>query len=83
MAGGGDTDGGQYSNAIGAVYVFNLIVGAGALSLPNAFSQAGILSGTLLLCGALAPVLVPLPLSPLRLWHPRFFPIGGAMHRTV
>eukprot|EP00038_Savillea_parva_P000396 m.95945 g.95945 ORF g.95945 m.95945 type:complete len:582 (-) comp10132_c0_seq1:67-1812(-) len=50
MGGGGPPDGSAYSNGIGAVYVFNLIVGAGALSLPNAFSQAGWLSGTLLLC---------------------------------
>lgn len=55
MAGGGDPDSGSYSNTIGAVYVFNLIVGAGALSLPNAFSQAGYISGTLLLCGASPP----------------------------
>lgn len=53
MGGGGPPDVSAYSNGIGAVYVFNLIVGAGALSLPNAFSQAGWLSGTLLLCGTL------------------------------
>ncbi len=33
----------------GFVYIFNLIIGVGALSLPKAFSQAGIILGTLLL----------------------------------
>jgi hypothetical protein len=51
MGGGGPPEGASYSNAIGAVYIFNLIVGAGALSLPNAFAQAGFLSGTILLLG--------------------------------
>lgn len=49
----GPPEGASYSNGIGAVYIFNLIVGAGALSLPNAFAQAGYLSGTLLLLGEL------------------------------
>ena len=31
------------------MYIFNLIIGVGALSLPKAFSQAGIILGTLLL----------------------------------
>jgi len=30
-------------------YIFNLIVGVGALSLPKAFSDAGIILGTILL----------------------------------
>ena len=33
----------------GFVYIFNLIIGVGALSLPKAFSQAGVILGTLLL----------------------------------
>jgi hypothetical protein len=32
---------------VGAVYVFNLIVGAGALSLPHAFSESGFALGLL------------------------------------
>ncbi len=31
------------------MYIFNLIIGVGALSLPKAFSQAGVILGTLLL----------------------------------
>ena len=31
------------------MYIFNLIIGVGALSLPKAFSQAGLALGTLLL----------------------------------
>lgn len=31
------------------VYIFNLIVGAGALTLPLAFSNAGVILGTILL----------------------------------
>lgn len=31
----------QYGNLVGAIFVFNLIVGVGALSLPNAFAYAG------------------------------------------
>jgi len=49
MGGAGPDEGASYSNSIGSIYVFNLIVGAGALSLPNAFSQAGYISGTALL----------------------------------
>eukprot|EP00039_Didymoeca_costata_P028975 m.22761 g.22761 ORF g.22761 m.22761 type:complete len:512 (-) comp7434_c0_seq1:72-1607(-) len=49
MAGGGADDGGSYSLVTGSVYVFNLIVGAGALALPDAFSQAGYIGGTVLL----------------------------------
>lgn len=33
----------------GFVYIFNLVIGVGALSLPKAFSQAGLVLGTLLL----------------------------------
>jgi len=36
-AGGGQ----QYGNLVGGVFVFNLIVGVGALSLPNGFAYAG------------------------------------------
>lgn len=38
-----------YSIWTGLVYVFNLIVGTGALTLPNSFSQAGWLVGVILL----------------------------------
>ncbi|CAB4030161.1 transmembrane 104-like, partial [Paramuricea clavata] len=37
-----DTDS-QYTSLAGFVYIFNLIVGAGALALPRAFSEAGLL----------------------------------------
>ena len=33
----------QYNSLAGFVYIFNLIVGAGALALPKAFSEAGLL----------------------------------------
>ncbi len=39
----------SYSPAIGLVYVFNLIIGTGALTLPLAFSQAGLLCGVITL----------------------------------
>ncbi|KAF7271076.1 hypothetical protein GWI33_016036 [Rhynchophorus ferrugineus] len=39
----------QYSPAVGLVYVFNLIVGTGALTLPAAFADAGWLFSTLAL----------------------------------
>jgi hypothetical protein len=42
----GGVEYGGYSANIGAVYVFNLIVGAGALTMPHAFAQVGILLGT-------------------------------------
>ena len=41
MAGGSADDGAKYDVTTAAVFVFNLIVGAGALALPDAFSQAG------------------------------------------
>eukprot|EP01135_Chromosphaera_perkinsii_P009636 Nk52_evm86s1810 gene=Nk52_evmTU86s1810 len=34
-----------YSRKVGFIYIFNLIVGAGALTLPKAFAEAGILGG--------------------------------------
>ena len=34
---------------MGSVYIFNLIVGAGALALPQAFSEAGWVGGSVLL----------------------------------
>ena len=33
--------GGQYSRLTGLIYIFNLIVGTGALTLPAAFHHAG------------------------------------------
>jgi len=43
MSGGSETDigGSQYSPLTGLIYIFNLIVGTGALTLPAAFSNAG------------------------------------------
>jgi len=38
-----------FSPATAAIFIFNLVVGTGALALPNAFEQAGWLLGTLLL----------------------------------
>eukprot|EP00128_Syssomonas_multiformis_P016396 Colp12_sorted_trinity150504_noHs@22127 len=49
MAGGGPDDGAQYSTKVGFIYIFNLIVGAGALNIPNAFSKSGLVAGTVLL----------------------------------
>eukprot|EP01100_Stratorugosa_tubuloviscum_P012843 TRINITY_DN620_c0_g4_i1.p1 TRINITY_DN620_c0_g4~~TRINITY_DN620_c0_g4_i1.p1 ORF type:complete len:484 (-),score=141.89 TRINITY_DN620_c0_g4_i1:111-1562(-) len=46
----GDTAiGSQYSTPVGYVYIFNLIVGVGALSLPLGFKEAGIIAGLLML----------------------------------
>ncbi len=39
--GGGPEDLSQYSGITGLVYIFNLIVGTGALTLPAAFHDAG------------------------------------------
>ena len=36
---------GQYSSWIAFVYVFNLVVGVGALALPKAFAETGWLLG--------------------------------------
>ena len=36
-------------NQFGFVYIFNLIIGVGALALPKAFSDAGLVLGTILL----------------------------------
>ena len=42
MAGGGSVaEGSQYSPLTGLIYIFNLIVGTGALTLPAAFHDAG------------------------------------------
>jgi amino acid permease len=38
-----------YATSIGLVYVFNLIIGTGALALPKAFSDAGWATGVILL----------------------------------
>ncbi|XP_008551515.1 transmembrane protein 104 homolog [Microplitis demolitor] len=39
----------QYSTGVGLIYIFNLIVGTGALTLPAVFSRAGWLLGTLVI----------------------------------
>lgn len=39
----------QYSPVYAFVYIFNLIIGVGALSLPKSFSEAGYVLGTILL----------------------------------
>ncbi|XP_011404700.1 PREDICTED: transmembrane protein 104-like isoform X2 [Amphimedon queenslandica] len=40
---------GTYSSPIAFAYIFNLIVGAGVLALPQAFNKAGLALGTILL----------------------------------
>ncbi|GLE04372.1 hypothetical protein PINS_up013302 [Pythium insidiosum] len=49
MAGGGGPSIGSYSPLTGFVFIFNLIVGAGALTIPHAFAQVGLLYGALAL----------------------------------
>ena len=50
MAGGETNKSTQsFSGGTAAVYIFNLIVGTGALALPAAFSSAGWAAGTVLL----------------------------------
>eukprot|EP00729_Bicosta_minor_P005524 gene5524-5614_t len=46
---GAEPDAKIYSPMIGFAFMFNLIVGAGALSMPEAFSSAGWLTGTFML----------------------------------
>ncbi|XP_015234887.1 PREDICTED: transmembrane protein 104-like [Cyprinodon variegatus] len=41
MAGGITDTGEPYSAFVGLVYMFNLIVGTGALTMPRAFAEAG------------------------------------------
>eukprot|EP01147_Barroeca_monosierra_P009219 gene9219-1505_t len=48
MAGGGIDDGSTYSSMVGGIYVFNLIVGAGALAMPKAFAESGYIGGVVL-----------------------------------
>ncbi|XXQ34340.1 Amino acid transporter transmembrane domain-containing protein [Plasmodiophora brassicae] len=60
---GASTNGGNgaaFTRWTGAVFVFNLIVGVGALTLPLAFARGGLLLGTILLatCGIVAFVCV-------------------------
>jgi len=45
----GDQTSGSFSAGTAAVYIFNLIVGTGALALPAAFAMAGWASATVLL----------------------------------
>ena len=44
MAGGDTSAGATYSNKVGFVYIFNLVVGVGALALPSGFKEAGLVS---------------------------------------
>ena len=44
---GASAVGASYSKKIAFVYIFNLIVGVGALTLPYAFHKAGTLYGIL------------------------------------
>ncbi|KAK5584866.1 hypothetical protein RB653_006484 [Dictyostelium firmibasis] len=46
---GGPSDGSTYSKKTAFVYIFNLIVGVGALALPYGFSKAGLVLGLLFL----------------------------------
>ncbi|RLN02641.1 hypothetical protein BBJ28_00014696 [Nothophytophthora sp. Chile5] len=48
MAGGAPNIG-SYSPLTGFVFIFNLIVGAGALTIPHAFANVGLLYGSLAL----------------------------------
>ncbi|CAI5742583.1 unnamed protein product [Hyaloperonospora brassicae] len=41
---------GSYSPLTGFVFIFNLIVGAGALTIPHAFANVGIVYGSVALC---------------------------------
>lgn len=49
MAGGGHDDGSTYSPRIAFIYVFNLIVGTGALALPSVLTSGGWILGALFL----------------------------------
>ena len=50
MGGGGEeVEGTGYSRLTGLIYIFNLIVGTGALTLPAAFKDAGYVLATILL----------------------------------
>ena len=49
MAGDAVDSGETYSKKLGFVYAYNLIVGAGALSMPQSFQGAGIVPGIILL----------------------------------
>ncbi|OWA51716.1 Transmembrane protein 104 [Hypsibius exemplaris] len=50
MAGDSHTDpGASYSSTVGFLFIFNLIVGTGALTLPKAFSEAGYVLGTIVI----------------------------------
>jgi len=67
MAGGDLSAGSQYGTIAGFIFVFNLVVGAGCLTLPNAFNHTGAVLGTigLLILGqqfssSLLFVLIPL-----------------------
>ena len=42
----------SFSSATAAVYIFNLIVGTGALALPRAFQEAGSVQCTAVQCSA-------------------------------
>ena len=46
MAGSSTEDGTTYSAPIATVFIFNLIVGAGALTIPHAFARVGLYWGT-------------------------------------
>ncbi|EEY67982.1 uncharacterized protein PITG_18046 [Phytophthora infestans T30-4] len=48
MAGGGPSIG-SYSPLTGFVFIFNLIVGAGALTIPHAFANVGLIYGSIAL----------------------------------
>ena len=47
--GGGADDGSTYTLTVGSIYIFNLIVGAGALSMPQAFYNSGYAGGSVLI----------------------------------
>jgi len=45
MAGSSSNDDSHYSWQVAFIYIFNLVVGAGALALPKAFAQTGLILG--------------------------------------
>lgn len=57
---GGAVGGGTYTKKVAFIYIFNLVVGVGALALPYAVHQTGIILGTIFLafCALLAYITI-------------------------
>ncbi len=60
MAGGAAVGGGTSTKKVAFIYIFNLVVGVGALALPYAVHQTGIILGTIFLafCALLAYITI-------------------------